>query len=619
MVAALLTFSMSSRCAAQALPDAEFIRENYAKNEYQIPMRDGVRLFTTVYAPKDTSRARPILLNRTPYGVHPYGPDAYIRYPTPFRDRYFRLKYIIVYQDVRGRLMSEGSFLDVRPIRVGKKGPADIDETTDTYDTVEWLLRNVARNNGRVGVSGISYGGFYSSMAAIDAHRAVKAVSPQAPVSRWMGGDDFYHNGAFLLSHAFDFFSRFGWPRPAPTKSAWRPLNRGTPDGYEFFLDMGPLKNANLRYLKDSVAFWNEMTRHWMWDDFWEARDVLPHLRNVRPAMLWVGGWFDTENLWGALNAYAETEKHNAGISNRLVMGPWYHHQWGADSGSALGALVWGSPTAAFYMDSIEVPFFRYYLEGNGEPRPFEAALYQTGKNEWRFLDRWPPREIDTAAVYLASGGNLALQRPLGGPTAFDEFLNDPSKPVPYTDEITHWYNQSFMVGDQRFASRRPDVLTYQSGILTEDLTLAGPVDVRFYVSTSGTDCDWVVKVIDVFPDSTRDPDPNPRRVRLGGYQMMVRGDVMRGKFRNNIAVPEPFVPGNVTPLSFRMQDIFHTFKKGHRLMVQIQSSWFPMVDRNPGKFMNIFDAEESDFQKTVQRVYHSVAYPSHLTVYEPR
>jgi putative CocE/NonD family hydrolase len=456
-------------------------------------------------------------------------------------------------------------------------------------------------------------------MAAIDAHPAVKAVSPQAPVSAWMRGDDFSHNGAFLLPHAFNFYIGFGWPRTEPTESNRHPFIHGTPDEHAFFLDIGPVKNLNKRFMRDSVEFWNAMTTHWKWDEFWEARDVLPHLRNIRPAMLFVGGWFDTENLWGALNAYAETERHNPRTSNQLVMGPWSHGQWGGSDGSVLGPISWGMPTASFYRDSIEFPFFRHHLEGKGEPWKFEAAMFLTGKNEWRFLESWPPKACDTVRMFVREGGKLAMDPPAGGSEIFDEYVNDPSKPVPYTDEITHWYNPAFMLGDQRFASWRPDVLTYQSDTLKQDFTVAGPIDARLFVSTSGTDCDWIVKVIDVFPDYAPDPNPNPRQVRLGGYQMLVRGDVMRGKFRESMTNPRPLVPGEITAVNFTLQDIFHDFKKGHRIMVQIQSSWFPMIDRNPGKFLNIFDADETDFQATKQRIYHSAAYPSSLVVHRLR
>ena len=618
LVSAIL-ISFSPRSAAQTVSDSAFIRGNYDKFEYRIPMRDGVKLFTSVYIPKDTTAAHPIMLTRTPYSVAPYGPEKYIQSPGPFRLRYFRERYIIVNQDVRGRYMSEGKFMDVRPYIAVKKSPKDIDETTDSYDTVEWLIKNLPNNNGRVGVSGISYPGFYSSMTAIDAHPAVKAVSPQAPVSAWMRGDDFSHNGAFLLPHAFNFYVGFGWPRTEPTESDSRPFDEGTPDEYKFFLDLGPVKNLNKRFMKDSVEFWNEMTSHWKWDEFWEARDVLPRLHNIKPAMLFVGGWFDTENLWGALNAYAETERYNPHTSNQLVIGPWSHGQWGGDEGAALGSISWGIPSASIYRDSVEFPFFRYHLEGKGEPRKFEAAMFLTGKNEWRYLDSWPPKGCDSVKMFVCAGGNLAMAPPAAGSMTFDEFISDPSKPVPYTDEIAHWYNPGFMLGDQRFASRRPDVLTYQSDTLRQDFTLAGPIHVRLFVSTSGTDCDWIVKVIDVFPDRTPDPIPNPRQVKLGGYQMMVRGDVMRGKFRESMTDPQPFVPGKITAVNFKMQDMFHDFKKGHRIMVQIQSSWFPMIDRNPGRFLNIFTAEESDFQKTTQRIFHSATYPSCVIVHQLR
>jgi len=619
LVLTLFSAGVGLRLAAQVLSDSAFIRDNYSKFEFNIPMRDGVRLFTSVYIPRDTTAAHPIMLIRTPYSVAPYGPENFIKRPGGISSRYYRESYIVVGQDVRGRYMSEGKFVDVRPYVAEKKGPKDIDETTDSFDTIDWLVKHLPHNNGRVGVKGISYPGFYASMAAIDAHPAVKAVSPQAPVSAWMRGDDFSHNGAFLLPHAFDFYMGFGWPRPTPKVSNWHPFDHRTPDEYRFFLDIGPVKNLNKRFMHDSVEFWNAMTEHWKWDEFWEARDVLPHLRNLRPAMLFVGGWFDTEDLWGALNAFAEAEKHNPGTAIQLVMGPWSHGQWGWNDGSALGSIAWGNPTSYFYRDSIEFPFFRYYLEGKGEPRRFTAAVFLTGKNEWRFLDSWPPKGCDSATLFFREGATMSPVPPAEGGAVFDEYVSDPSKPVPYTDEIAHWYTPAFMVGDQRFASWRPDVLTYQTDTLSEDFILAGPIDARLFVSTTGTDCDWIVKVIDVFPDGTPDPTPNPREVRLGGYQMLVRGDVLRGKFRESLADPQPFVPGKITPVNFKLQDIFHDFKKGHRIMVQVQSTWFPMIDRNPGKFMNIFAADGSDFQKTTQHLYHSAVYPSCVAVHRYR
>ena len=591
-----------------------FIKEQYDKFEYQIPMRDAVKLFTAVYVPKDRSKTYPIIMTRTPYSVRPYGTDEFPRYVGNQRDRYFHEGYIVVFQDVRGAFMSEGKFVDVRPYIRDKKSKNDVDETSDTYDTVDWLIKNVPNNNGKVGVSGISYPGFYTSMATIDAHPAVVATSPQAPVSKWFGGDDFYHNGAFLLPHAFDFYAVFGWPRPEPTTRFHHRFDHGTPDGYEFFLNLGPVSNANTKYLKDSVAFWNELTAHDVWDSFWEARNVLTKIHDIRPSVMTVGGWYDEENLFGALNLYKAIEKNTKGY-NVLVIGPWSHGEWAGDSGDSLGYIHWGSSTSLFYTDSIEAPYFDFYLKGEGHTHRGEAMMFQTGKNQWRFLDSWPPADAHPTQLYLEPKGGLAFSPPASAETPYDDYVSDPDKPVPYTSQITQWYNHAFPVEDQRFASRRPDVLVYESEPLEEDVTIAGPVVPSLYASTSGTDCDWIVKLIDVFPDTMSTPRGYPQWVRYGGYQMMVRGDVLRGKFRNSLAKPEPFVPNEVTKLEFTMNDIFHTFLKGHRIMVQIQSTWFPKIDRNPGKFEDIFKAKASDFRKTTQRVYHTPKYPSSLKV----
>ncbi|MFQ5707839.1 MAG: CocE/NonD family hydrolase [bacterium] len=603
-------------CQATA-QDSNYIRAHYAKYEYRIPMRDGVKLFTSVYVPKDKSKTYPIILKRTPYSVRPYGLDKYLSHPDRQRERYFQEGYILAYQDVRGRYMSEGEYVNVRPYIEKKKNKRQIDETTDTYDTVDWLVKHIPGNNGRVGISGISYPGFYSSMGAIDAHPAVKAVSPQAPVSKWMAGDDFFHNGAFLLPHAFDFYMAFGQPRPKPKSVRDKRFDHGTPDGYKFFLGMGPLPNADTKYMKGKVAFWKELTQHGQWDDFWAARNILPHLRKIKPAMLVVGGWFDTENLFGALHTYAAIEKNNPNTTNMLVMGPWSHGEWARRDGQFLGDIDFGAKTSDFYTEHIEVPFFNYYLKGQGELHLAEATVFETGANRWQFLDSWPPKNTKPTNIYLHDGGRLTFESPQQSESDYDEYVSDPAKPVPYTSEITQWYNPAFMLQDQRFADRRPDVLVYQTDILTDSVTIAGPFTATLYVSTSGTDCDWIVKLIDVFPDDTPDPDPNPHKVQLGGYEMLVRGDVLRGKFRNSLSRPEPFVHNEVTKVAFQLQDVFHSFKKGHRIMVQIQSTWFPMVDINPQRFEDIFQAKADDFQKATQRVYHTPQYGSHITVHE--
>ena len=604
--------------SAQAVTD---YRPLYTKSQVLIPMRDGVRLYTTIYAPRDTLRRHPFLLTRTPYSSGPYAVDSF---PGFFRHSwipcfasYLKAGYIFVYQDVRGRWMSEGLFANARPYIPDKRSSHDVDESSDAYDTVDWLIRHVPGNNGRVGVRGTSYPGFYAAMAAIDAHPAVKVVAPMAPVIEWMGGDDFVHNGAFLVSHAFDFFADFGRPRPAPTSQHAPGFEHGTPDGYEFFLHkLGTLAKANPRFFHDSIAFWDTLAAHPTWDGFWQGRSVRPHLRNLRPAMLWVGGWFDTENLWGSLHGYAAAETQNTGAVNRLVMGPWSHGQWSSSAADSLGPIAWESATGAFYEDSLEAPFFNAYLLDGPAPRAFEAAAFNTGVNAWRFLDRWPP-PATARALYLEAGGVLAFTSPNRAGRLFDEYVSDPARPVPYTAASAHWYDRAFMVEDQRFASRRPDVLVYQSPPLQSPLTVAGPIDVAFHVATSGTDCDWIVKVIDVFPDSGTGTTGATARARniMGGYQMLIRGDVMRGKFRESMSRPTPFEPNAVTPLRFRLNDVFHTFRPGHRIMVQVQSTWFPLIDRNPGRFMDIWRANEEDFVATKQRVFRSATYPSHIVL----
>ena len=598
------------------------VAARYEKHEYMIPMRDGVKLFTAVYTPKDTTTSYPFLMNRTPYSSAPYGEHFYPPYIGTQVQKLAEEGYIMVVQDVRGRYMSEGTYVNVRPYIENKKGSKDIDESSDTYDTVDWLIKNIRHNNGRVGIYGISYPGFYTTTGTIDAHPAVKATSPQAPVSKWMSGDDFFHNGAFLLPHAFDFYAGFGWPRPAPTENDSRPFNHGTIDGYKFFLNLGPLPNANTKYFKDSVAFWNDIMNHGTWDSFWEARNILPHVKNIKPATLVVGGWYDSENLYGALNLYASINKYNPKNQNRLVMGPWSHGQWGYDSGDSLGMIKWGSSTGKFFVDSIVFPYFNYYLKGQGELHLAKATVFETGNNVWRSLDAWPPPNAVPTSLYLNEKGKLSFSQPTQASTstAYDEYISDPAKPVPYTAEIRHWYNSAFPVEDQRFAWTRPDVLVYESDVLTDDVTVAGPITATLFVSTSGTDSDWIVKVIDVLPETVSfagrgGPRFDPNVMKLRGYQMMVRADVMRGKFRNSMSKPEPFVPNQVTKVEYVLNDIFHTFKKGHRIMVQIQSTWFPMIDRNPQTFIDIYHAKESDFQKATERVYRSPEWSTHLTL----
>jgi uncharacterized protein len=618
-VAALIAAFAFSGASERAITaqGLEQIRATYTKREYYIPMRDGVRLFTAVYTPKDRSRRYPILLSRTPYNVSPYGADRYRSNlgPSP---AFATAGYIIVYQDVRGRWMSEGTFDHMRPHNASKRGKTDIDESTDTWDTIDWLVKHVPTNNGRVGMWGISYPGFYAAAGMIDAHPALKAVSPQAPVADWFTSDDWHHNGAFLLAHAFGWFSRAGWPFTKPTTEyQGPPLERGIDDGYEFYMRLGPLANANERWFKGQIPFWNDMMIHDTRTDFWKARNIRPHLKQIKPAVLTVGGWFDAENLFGALEVYRAVENGSPGAVNLLVMGPWVHGGWASGDGASLGDVRFDAKTAAFYREEIELPFFEALLKGEGKHGLPEAYMFETGTNQWRQFDTWPPKGMTPRTLYFHADGVLSFEAPgEAADAAFDEYISDPDKPVPFTPGIWPGMAQRYMVDDQRFAARRPDVLVYQTAPLDEDVTLAGPLVPSLHVSTTGTDADWIVKLIDVYPDRFPDEKGDVTNT-LGGYQQLVRGDVMRGKFRNSLEKPEPFAPGQPTKVEFEIPDTFHTFRRGHRIMVQVQSTWFPLVDRNPQKFMNIYQAKDADFQKATERVYRSRSMPSGVKVGE--
>jgi uncharacterized protein len=606
----------SSPAIAQGL---EHIKANYTKYEYRIPMRDGKRLFTAVYIPKDQSKTYPMLMTRTPYSVKPYGVDEYRSDlgPSPL---FGKAGYIFVYQDVRGRWMSEGEFVNMRPHIANKRGPQDIDESTDTHDTIDWLLKHVPNHNGRVGMSGISYPGFYTSAGMIDAHPALVACSPQAPIADWFIGDDWHHNGALQLPHAFNFMAVFGRPRPEPTKKFEFKFDHETPDGYDFFLRMGPISNADALYYKGDVAFWNEVMSHGNYDEFWKSRNLRPHLKQIRPAVMTVGGWFDAENLFGALETYKQIEASSPKATNILVMGPWVHGGWSRGDGETLGHVNFNSKTSAFYREHIEFPFFELHLKdvkGDGKSTHPEAWVFETGTNVWRKYDTWPPKNVTARSFYLQPGGRMGTEPPKDSDpkTAFDEYPSDPAKPVPFIDKITIGMVPEYMTADQRHAARRPDVLVYQTDVLEDDTTLAGPIEVELHVSTSGTDSDWIVKVIDVYPNDYPDPKDNPGGVKMGGYQQLVRGDVFRGKFRKSFEKPEPFVPNQPDVVKFTLPDVCHVFRPGHRLMVQVQSTWFPLIDRNPQTFVDIYTAKPADFQKATQRVFRSALMPSKLTL----
>ena len=593
----------------------EFIRANYTKYEYRIPMRDGVRLFTAVYVPKDFSEKWPMMMTRTPYSVGPYGSNNYKTSLGP-SEKFARDKFIFVYQDVRGRYLSEGVFVDVRPYIANKKGPQNVDESSDTYDTIDWLIKNVPNHNGRVGISGISYPGFYAAAGCVDAHPALKACSPQAPVTDWWNGDDFHHNGALYLPHAYNFFNFFGRPRPEPLwpEDEPRPLSPNRTDAYKFFLEAGPLANINEKLYKNQIAFWNEMLKHPNYDEFWKSRDIRTHLVNMKPAVMTVGGWFDAEDLFGALNVYKAIEKQNPGADNRLVMGPWFHGGWSRGKGDHLGFVEFDSKTSEFFRENIEFPFFEHYLKSKGDEKLPEAYVFETGTNIWHKEDAWPPKAVVQKTLYFHGDGKLSFYAP-SQDSGFDEYVSDPAKPVPYIAGYKAGMTREHMVEDQRFASSRTDVLTYQSDALDSEVTLAGPLTASLFVSTTGTDSDWVVKLVDVYPDDYPNPDPNPADVTMGGYQQLVRGELFRGRFRASRENPQPFTPGKMDKVEYVLPDVYHTFRRGHRIMVQVQSSWFPLVDRNPQTFVDIANAKASDFVKATQHVYRTGTAASGLKV----
>ena len=607
----------SARFAQAAEPSADtnavWLAEHYTKYEHRIPMRDGVRLFTRVYVPKDDSQAWPVMLTRTPYALKPYGTDNYNDPAGSFRTL-AKDKFILVTQDVRGRYGSEGTYMHVRPFNPAK-GPKDFDESSDAYDTIDWLVKNVPNNNGNVGMFGISYPGFYTSMGMIDSHPALKAASPQAPISDWFMGDDIHHNGAFFLSQNFGFFHSFAQRADDPLHEELKPFNFKTPDGYDFFLRMGPLANSDKVLLKGRSPEWVEFLSHPTYDAYWQARNIRPHLKNVHCAVMTVGGWYDAEDLFGPLETYRATERMNPGITNVLVMGPWAHGGWGRGDGDKLGDINFRAKTSEFYREKIELPFFRRFLKGDTNYTPAEAHVFETGTHQWRRFDAWPPKQAVPRTLYFRAGGALGFDAPGEPKDAFDEYVSDPAKPVPYTLEHTTGYPRSYPVHDQRFAATRPDVLVYETEPLEEDLTFAGPLQATLHVSTTGTDADWVIKLIDVYAGDFPDPKPNPAYVAMGGYQQLVRGDVFRGKFRNSFEKPEPFKPGELAKIEFEIPDICHTFRRGHRVMIHVQSTWFPLVDRNPQTFVNIPTAKPEDFKKATHRIHRGGNAASSLTV----
>jgi putative CocE/NonD family hydrolase len=593
--------------------DSAWVVNNYTKTELMIPMRDGIKLFTTIYAPKDNSEQHPILLTRTPYSCAPYGKDVFSSIWNSPRSVFFKEKYIYVTQDVRGRWMSEGVFEDIRPYIPNKKAN-QIDEATDSYDAIDWMVKNIANNNGKVGVFGTSYPGFYATLTALSNHPALKAVSPQAPVTEWFIGDDFHHNGAFMLADAFAFYSGFGKPRPTPTTVGPTGFNFTNPDNFDFYLQTGAITNFT-KLMGDSIKFWNDLMAHPNYDAFWQERNTRKHVQYINPniATLVVGGLYDAEDCFGAWNLYKAIEA-KAKNNNKIVMGPWYHGQWGAKDGTQLGNVQWGSNTSEWYGKNIELPFFNYYLKNTGNLDQIkEATIFFSGSHEWKQLPSWPAENMKMETFVLADQGKIYQGKKSANLSSFETYISDPAKPVPYISDNymikskPKRHYREYMDDDQKFTSRRTDVLVYTTPILTSDLVLGGPIVADLMVAMSGTDADFVVKLIDVYPDNFEYAN-NQNDYLMSGYQQLVRGEIMRGKYRNSFEKPEAFVPNKPTQVKFALPDIAHTFQKGHRLMIQIQSSWFPLVDRNPQQFMDIYQAKDSDFKKATIKIFNNAS-----------
>ena len=581
-----------------------YVSENYTKKEVHIKMRDGAELFTSIYTPKDVSKKYPIIMQRTPYNSGPYGEGQLKRSISP-SETMMKEGYIVVYQDVRGRFMSDGLYDNMRGFIPNKKGKKDTDEASDTYDTIDWLVKNVANNNGNVGTWGISYPGFYATYSLLSNHPALKAVSPQACIADFFF-DDFHHNGAYLLSY-WKVTPLFGPQKTKRTTEPWYKFtNTGTNDDYQFFLDAGPLSNLDKYYGKED-EFWQQLKDHSSYDDFWQKRGILQHLNNIKPAVMTVGGWFDAEDLYGPLNTYSTIEKSSKNY-NTIVMGPWSHGDWARNSAKqVIGNINFGDSISGYYQKNIEANFFRHFLKNNGkgENKLPEAYVFDTGRKEWKTYENWPPQNTEKQDFFL-QGNQLTKMAKRN--ISFEEFISDPKKPVPYSEDIKQagLTPRKYMTDDQRFAARRPDVIVFETEVLNDDTTLAGEILAKLQVSTTGTDADWIVKVVDVFPNDEPETKDVAPYLKMSNYHMMVRSEVMRGRFRNSFSKPEPFVANEKTPVNIKLQDVFHTFKKGHKIQIQVQSTWFPFIDLNPQTFVdNIFYAKPEDFQKQTHRIYN--------------
>ncbi len=611
LLALAVLFSAFSATAATEDKRAEYIRSHYAKYEYNVPMRDGKTLFTSVYVPNDQSKKYPMLMQRTPYRVAPYGTDKYKTRLGP-SEKFEQEGFIFVFQDVRGKQMSEGEFVNMRPQDAYKRGKKAVDDATDAYDTIDWLVKNIPNNNGKVGQWGISYPGYYTSVSAINSHKALKAISPQAPIADWFF-DDFHRNGAFSTPMAFIFFDSFDKPRDGVFPWSEDRRDLPTQDGYQFYHELGSLKNVNEKYFHHERPFWDELTQHPNYDDYWKARDVLQHLDDVKPAVLVVGGWYDTEDLYGPLATYKTMSDNNKKDNVQLVMGPWYHGQWIRDKGENLGLAQFGFETSIYFQDNILLPFFNQHLKDDSKVayKP-QTTMFETGANRWRTFETWPPKQVSEKTWYLTADESIS-DKPSADKKGFDEYLSDPNKPVPHSASISRGWDRPYMAEDQRFAARRPDVLIYNSEPMESDMTIAGPVDVSLWVSTTESAADFVVKIVDVFPGV--DENTNTVDRETDNRHELVRWGIIRGRFRNSFSEPVAFTPNKPTEVKFQLYDVLHDFKRGHKLQIQVQSSMFPFMDMNPQKYVeNIFEADDSDFVKAFHRVYRTEDMPSNIS-----
>jgi putative CocE/NonD family hydrolase len=585
----------------------------FEKKEVMIAMRDGVKLHTEIYAPKNAKEALPIFLERTPYGISAddkgYSPKLF-RYSHMFADG-----YVFVFQDIRGRYGSEGQFVMTRPVH-DAGNPKGVDESTDTYDTIEWLVKNVPNNNGRVGTAGISYGGFLAAMALVNPHPALKAVSEQACMGDTWLGDDFFHNGAFRLSYGYEYATEM-----ESTKESFK-LKFNRDDLYDWYLHVGPLSNINKDYLHGKIPSWNSFVEHPAYDEFWKEKSLAHALHQATVPNLNVAGWWDQEDFYGPMATYANLEKTDTAHMNYLVVGPWNHGGWAHGPGNWLGQIPFANNTGEYFREKVEAPWFAYWLHDKGELPLKEALLFQTGSNTWTRFDAWPPLDAQTKSLYFGADGKLSFDAPkTDAAEAFDSYVSDPANPVPYrnrpvdetypSDHPGRWY--TWLVQDQRFVEKRPDVLSWKTEVLQEDITLTGQVTAKLFAATTGSDSDWVMKLIDVYPDK---PDTE---WNLSSYELMIADEIFRGRYRNSYEKPEAILPGEITPFTIDLHTADHVFKKGHRIMVEVQSTWFPLYDRNPQKFVpNIFEARESDYQKATQKIYRSQTHPSHVEISVP-